>query len=130
MKQKSPQFVDVIVGNNIRRLRNLHKISQEKLGDVLGITFQQIQKYEKGANRVGASRLQAICSHFGVSISTLFEGADDGTSKGVVLPQLSSKAIEVAMAFDQITDQQARTSVFNVIKAIVQSNLAPNAIAA
>ncbi|RVC59816.1 XRE family transcriptional regulator, partial [Mesorhizobium sp. M4B.F.Ca.ET.088.02.2.1] len=58
--KKKPNPIDIHVGSRIRLRRNMLGMSQEKLGENLGITFQQIQKYEKGTNRVGASRLQAI----------------------------------------------------------------------
>ncbi|TIO04133.1 MAG: helix-turn-helix transcriptional regulator, partial [Mesorhizobium sp.] len=60
--KKKPNPIDIHVGSRIRLRRNMLGMSQEKLGENLGITFQQIQKYEKGTNRVGASRLQAIAS--------------------------------------------------------------------
>ncbi|RUZ80700.1 XRE family transcriptional regulator, partial [Mesorhizobium sp. M7A.F.Ca.US.006.01.1.1] len=63
--KKKPNPIDIHVGSRIRLRRNMLGMSQEKLGENLGITFQQIQKYEKGTNRVGASRLQAIASILG-----------------------------------------------------------------
>ena len=69
---------DVRVGANIRRIRNRIGMSQEKLAEALGLTFQQVQKYEKGANRVGASRLAAIARAMDVKIVTLFEGVEGG----------------------------------------------------
>jgi transcriptional regulator with XRE-family HTH domain len=60
MVKKSPNSTDVYVGNQIRTRRQQLAMSQEKLGDGLGLTFQQVQKYEKGTNRVGAGRLQAM----------------------------------------------------------------------
>ena len=73
--KKKPNPTDVHVGSRIRLRRNMLGMSQEKLGENLGITFQQIQKYEKGTNRVGASRLQAISNILGVPVSFLFEDA-------------------------------------------------------
>lgn len=66
--KKKPNPIDIHVGSRIRLRRNMLGMSQEKLGENLGITFQQIQKYEKGTNRVGASRLQAIASILGVPV--------------------------------------------------------------
>ena len=65
MHKKSPSPVDKHVGSRIRMRRMMLGFSQEKLGDALGLTFQQVQKYEKGANRVGASRLPADRTHSG-----------------------------------------------------------------
>jgi DNA-binding XRE family transcriptional regulator len=70
--KKKPNPIDVHVGSRIRLRRNMLGLSQEKLGELLGITFQQIQKYEKGSNRVGASRLQAIASILNVSVGFFF----------------------------------------------------------
>ncbi|RVA96013.1 XRE family transcriptional regulator, partial [Mesorhizobium sp. M7A.F.Ca.US.006.04.2.1] len=73
--KKKPNPIDIHVGSRIRLRRNMLGMSQEKLGENLGITFQQIQKYEKGTNRVGASRLQAIASILGVPVAFFFEDA-------------------------------------------------------
>jgi transcriptional regulator with XRE-family HTH domain len=73
--KKKPNPIDVHVGSRIRLRRNMLGLSQEKLGESLGITFQQIQKYEKGTNRVGASRLQAISSILTVPVAFFFEDA-------------------------------------------------------
>ncbi|OPB30514.1 helix-turn-helix protein [Bartonella sp. WD12.1] len=67
--RKKPDPIDVYVGTRIRLRRNMLGLTQEKLGEQLGITFQQIQKYEKGTNRVGASRLQAIAEIMDVPVS-------------------------------------------------------------
>ncbi|TIV73640.1 MAG: helix-turn-helix transcriptional regulator, partial [Mesorhizobium sp.] len=73
--KKKPNPIDIHVGSRIRLRRNMLGMSQEKLGENLGITFQQIQKYEKGTNRVGASRLQAIASILSVPVAFFFEDA-------------------------------------------------------
>lgn len=75
MSKKSPSPVDRHVGSRVRMRRMLIGMSQEKLGQTLGLTFQQIQKYEKGTNRIGASRLQQIAGILGVSVDYLFEGS-------------------------------------------------------
>lgn len=74
---KSPNPIDVHVGQRIRQRRMMLKMSQGKLGDCLGITFQQIQKYEKGTNRIGASRLAEIAEALKAPVSLFFEGAPD-----------------------------------------------------
>lgn len=73
--KKKPNPIDIHVGSRVRLRRNMLGMSQEKLGEHLGITFQQIQKYEKGTNRVGASRLQAIASVLKVPVAFFFEDA-------------------------------------------------------
>src|SRR5690349_25038603 len=76
--KKKPNPTDIHVGSRIRLRRNMLGMSQERLGEHLGITFQQIQKYEKGTNRVGASRLQAISSILDVPVSYFFADAPGG----------------------------------------------------
>jgi transcriptional regulator with XRE-family HTH domain len=73
--KKSPNPIDKHVGSRVRMRRMMLAMSQEKLGDALGLTFQQVQKYEKGTNRIGASRLQAIANILQVPVSFFFEGA-------------------------------------------------------
>jgi transcriptional regulator with XRE-family HTH domain len=73
--KKVPNPIDRHVGSRVRMRRMMLGMSQEKLGDALGLTFQQVQKYEKGANRIGASRLQQISQILQVPVSFFFEGA-------------------------------------------------------
>src|ERR1700674_1248006 len=75
MAKKAPNPIDRHVGSRVRMRRMMLNMSQEKLGDALGLTFQQVQKYEKGANRIGASRLQHISLILQVPVSFFFEGA-------------------------------------------------------
>src|ERR1700678_2106155 len=88
MAKKAPNTTDKHVGSRVRMRRMMLGMSQEKLGDSLGLTFQQVQKYEKGTNRIGASRLQQIAHNEQVPGAYFFEGApsvpgaarhDDGT---------------------------------------------------
>src|SRR3989304_6941124 len=85
VSKKSPNPIDKHVGARVRMRRMMISMSQEKLGDKLGITFQQIQKYEKGTNRIGASRLQQIALVLGVPVAFFFEGAPipEGSPKGL-----------------------------------------------
>src|SRR6476660_9683849 len=82
MSVKAPNPVDKYVGSRIRMRRIMLGMSQEKLGESLGLTFQQVQKYEKGTNRVGASRLQQISEILQVPVSFLFEGGPTGSAEG------------------------------------------------
>lgn len=73
--KKSPNPIDKHVGSRVRMRRMMIGMSQERLGEALGLTFQQVQKYEKGTNRIGASRLHQIASILGVQIEFFYEGA-------------------------------------------------------
>src|SRR5215212_6697792 len=73
--KKKPNPIDIHVGSRVRLRRMMLGMSQERLGENLGITFQQIQKYEKGTNRIGASRLQHIARVLSMPVSYFFEGA-------------------------------------------------------
>ena len=80
-KTKASNAIDAHVGSRVRMRRMMLGMSQEKLGDALGLTFQQVQKYEKGTNRMGASRLQQAADILGVAVAFFFEGAVGGTYK-------------------------------------------------
>src|SRR5881275_3301143 len=77
-REGRPSPIDVHVGSRIRLRRTLLGMSQERLGEALGLTFQQVQKYERGVNRVGASRLQQISEILQVPVSFLFDGGPSG----------------------------------------------------
>src|SRR2546429_9554774 len=88
MAKKAPNRIDKHVGSRVRMRRMMLSMSQEKLGDALGLTFQQVQKYEKGTNRIGASRLQQISLILQVPVSFFFEGAPSPPGRpGGALPQ-------------------------------------------
>jgi transcriptional regulator with XRE-family HTH domain len=127
-----PNPVDVHVGNRIRMRRMLVGMSQEKLGERLGLTFQQVQKYEKGTNRVSASRLFHVAQVLGVPVQYFYEdlpaGAEDaGTADGfgesgeqaVITSFLnSSEGLQLNRAFHQITDTDVRRRVVDLVKSI------------
>ena len=126
--KKKPNPIDTHVGSRIRLRRNMLGMSQEKLGESLGITFQQIQKYEKGTNRVGASRLQAIASILGVPVSFFFEDAPGQTPSGgfaeapstdIVVDFLSSaEGLQLNRAFVRIREPKIRRKVVELVKAL------------
>jgi transcriptional regulator with XRE-family HTH domain len=127
--KKSPNPTDIHVGSRIRMRRNILGMSQEKLGESLGITFQQIQKYEKGTNRVGASRLQAIASILDVPVAFFFaevpgrESALDGLSEGdgsrfVIDFVNSGEGLQLNRAFARIADAKVRRKVVELVKAL------------
>lgn len=128
--KKKPNPTDIHVGSRIRLRRNMLGMSQEKLGESLGITFQQIQKYEKGTNRVGASRLQAIATILGVPVAFLFEdmpGADPAPTGGFAEDASTTSALEFCTsaeglqlnrAFVKISDAKVRRKVIELVKAL------------
>jgi transcriptional regulator with XRE-family HTH domain len=95
--KKSPNPIDKHVGGRVRMQRMLLGMSQEKLGDAIGLTFQQVQKYEKGANRIGASRLQQIAGTLQVPVSFFFEELP-GPSKGSVHAGPSPSEVSAVLA--------------------------------
>ena len=113
--KKAPNPTDKHVGARVRMRRMMLSMSQEKLGDALGLTFQQVQKYEKGANRIGASRLQQIAHILQVPVAFFFEGAPHATSH---LPDGLSEAPSPAYVADFLatSDGLALTKAFMGIK--------------
>lgn len=128
--KKKPNPIDIHVGSRIRLRRNMLGFSQEKLGENLGITFQQIQKYEKGTNRVGASRLQAISTILSVPVSFFFEGAPGSGEAGktgfaeendatyVVDFLNSNEGVQLTRAFTRITDPKIRRKIIDLVKSL------------
>ncbi|ACM35309.1 MULTISPECIES: helix-turn-helix domain-containing protein [Rhizobium/Agrobacterium group] len=129
--KKKPNPIDIHVGSRIRLRRTMLGMSQEKLGESLGITFQQIQKYEKGTNRVGASRLQNISSILNVPVSFFFEdapgeqvvaganGFSEAASSNYVVDFLSSsEGLQLNRAFVKINDPKVRRKVVDLVKAL------------
>lgn len=124
--KKKPNPIDVHVGGRIRLRRNMLGMSQEKLGENLGITFQQIQKYEKGTNRVGASRLQAISSILEVPVAFFFEDAPGGgeglaeeSQTAYVVDFLSStEGLQLNRAFVRIGDPKVRRKIIDLVRAL------------
>lgn len=106
--------VDKAVGAKIRELRTLRGLSQEKLGAEIGLTFQQVQKYERGGNRIGAGRLAQIAEVLDVPVSALFDGAFDGGAKG---PVPGRKVLEAAKLLDRIDEDQAK-NVLALLRAM------------
>ena len=132
--KKKPNPIDIHVGSRIRLRRNMLGMSQEKLGENLGITFQQIQKYEKGTNRVGASRLQAIASILNVPVSFFFEDApgqvgggpkglaEDGSTSYVVDFLNSAEGLQLNRAFVRVSDPKVRRKIIDLVKALADDD--------
>ena len=129
MSTKAPNPVDKYVGSRVRMRRIMLGKSQEKLGEALGLTFQQIQKYEKGTNRVGASRIQQISEILQVPVSFLFEGSPGGTANADGFGEAPSPAyvsdflatsegLALTRAFTRITDAKLRRSIVDMVEQI------------
>ena len=124
-RAKDPYGVDKYVGSRVRMRRLMLGMTQEKLADAIGLTFQQVQKYEKGRNRMGASRLQQIANVLRVRPTFFFEGAP-GQSKadGKVVPDFvpgfvsSSDGLALARAFTKLP-RHLRRSVVDLVEEMV-----------
>lgn len=130
MTKKTPNPIDRHVGSRVRMRRMMISMSQEKLGERLGITFQQVQKYEKGTNRIGASRLQQIATILGVPVSFFFEGvpggdataagfADSGNPAYVSDFMATSEGLSLAKAFMKVSDPKLRRRIVDLVEAMV-----------
>jgi transcriptional regulator with XRE-family HTH domain len=135
MTNKSPDPTDKHVGSRVRMRRMMIGMSQEKLGDALGLTFQQVQKYEKGANRISASRLQHIAHILQVTIAFFFEGVPsqpgqprgvgDAPSPAYVSAFLSTTdGLALIKAFMSLKDAKLRRSIVNLVEAIDRNHSA------
>lgn len=127
MQAKLPSPIDVHVGTQIRMRRKSLGMSQSALAGRLGITFQQVQKYEKGANRVGASRLQAIASVLGVDVSSLFANATPDVANGnAALGSInamqsfvaSNEGFSLNQAFSRIKSATVRRSIVALVTSL------------
>ena len=122
MSSKRPLPVDRVVGQNIRIIRLQKSLSQTELGRRIGVSFQQIQKYENGSNRVGAGRLMRIAKVLGVPVNALFDGAP---TRGRDPPHPLARSLlakehnlRLVESFDQITDRRLRTAVLRLVEIL------------
>src|ERR1700728_3779600 len=128
MIKKVPNPIDKHVGSRVRMRRMMLSMSQEKLGDALHLTFQQVQKYEKGTNRIGASRLQQISHILQVPVSFFFEGAptpegmtgmNEAPSPAYVADFLSSSdGLALTKAFMRIKHANVRRRIVDLVESI------------
>jgi len=130
MAKKAPNPIDKHVGSRVRMRRMMLSMSQEKLGDALGLTFQQVQKYEKGTNRIGASRLQQISNILQVPVAFFFEGAPEppgGRASGIKdAPSATyvsdflatSDGLALTKAFMRIPDPKLRRRIVDLVEQI------------
>lgn len=125
----TPHPTDILVGSRIRQQRTLKRITQTALADSLGITFQQIQKYEKGTNRVSPSRLQAIADILGVPASYFFDdelNAPSATAPSPAIPSgseflqflSSDEGVNLNRDFSKVRDPKVRQRIISLIKAL------------
>lgn len=137
-EKKVPNPIDRHVGSRVRMRRVMLGMSQEKLGESLGLTFQQVQKYEKGTNRIGASRLQQISRTLDVPPAFFFDGApmdavprSDGgplrvaeeSSPSYVSDFLStSEGLHLNMAFARIQDPKVRKRIIDLVVALAEGD--------
>jgi transcriptional regulator with XRE-family HTH domain len=138
-KESKPSPIDVHVGSRIRLRRTLLGMSQERLGEALGLTFQQIQKYERGTNRVGASRLYDLARVLDVPISFFFDDMPETLATHYGTPAQRRAAgfaeaqegfgsgedtmsrretLELVRAYYRIADPQVRKRIFELIKSL------------
>lgn len=133
---RKPNPIDAHVGGRVRMRRMLLGMSQEKLGELLGLTFQQVQKYEKGTNRIGASRLFDLARILGVPVQFFYDDApvssegelagagfadDADNSTEYVVDFLGSReGIELNRAFVRITDPKVRRSIVELVRNLAE----------
>jgi transcriptional regulator with XRE-family HTH domain len=137
LKSSKPNPIDVHVGKRLRLRRTLVGMSQERLGELLGLTFQQIQKYERGVNRIGSSRLYELGQILDVPISFFFDDmAQDGRAPDLLAPGLAEdppdfafddaralqldkrETLELVRAYNRIPDPAVRKRLFELTKAL------------
>lgn len=133
-----PNPIDVHVGSRVRLRRTLLGMSQEKLGDAIGLTFQQVQKYERGANRIGSSRLFDLSRVLDVPVSFFFDdmpseisdkapGSEEGLSESsaesyATDPLAKRETLELVRAYYQIDEPSVRKRLFDLAKALASAS--------
>ena len=128
-----PHPVDIFVGSRVRMRRNMLGLSQTDLGRALGLTFQQVQKYERGANRIGSSRLYTIGQILKVPVAYFFDEMPEEVQEGVDTPiatvpvseataEISKReTLELVKVFYRITDQKVRRRAVDLLRAVAEN---------
>lgn len=129
--KKKPHPIDIHVGGRVRLRRTMLSMSQDKLAEALGLTFQQIQKYEKGVNRIGASRVFEISRVLSVPIQFFFDDFDAGTGRsygfaeqgsddGMAMMELlnTPEGVQLCKHFASIKDPKIRKRVLELVKSL------------
>jgi transcriptional regulator with XRE-family HTH domain len=139
-KTGKPNPIDVHVGSRVRLRRTLLGMSQEKLGEAIGLTFQQVQKYERGANRIGASRLFDLSRVLDVPVSFFFDdmpaeaanapvdddeaaGGEEKTGGYEPDPMAKRETLELVRAYYRINDASVRKRLFELTKAVANAGM-------
>ncbi len=127
---RSPDPIDAHVGARLRLRRMMLGVSQEKLAAQVGVTFQQIQKYEKGQNRIGASRLLQLSRALSAPVGYFFEGAPGSAADAATAPDVASllatpEAVQLATAFAQVADAATRRRIVDLVQALVSGAAPP-----
>ncbi len=129
---RAPNPIDIHVGLQVRLRRKALKISQEKLADSLGLTFQQVQKYERGANRISASKLYEIARALRVPIAWFFEGLSDpvtgpadGDDEAAATPfarrfLMSPEGVDLANLFPRLSQRRVRRRLVDLVRSLVE----------
>jgi transcriptional regulator with XRE-family HTH domain len=127
VRKKQANPIDIQVGNRVRIRRMLIGMSQERLGDLLGLTFQQVQKYEKGVNRIGAGRLYEVARILNVPVNFFYEGVSEVTGQpgetdgAPVMDFVSSgEGLQLSLAFMKIKDAKVRKRVLDLVKSLAE----------
>ena len=119
MAKKAPNPIDKHVGSRVRMRRMMLGMSQEKLGNSLGLTFQQVQKYEKGTNRIGAGRLHQIADILKVPVALFFDDVQEAPAPTYVSDFLASTdGLTLIRAFTRIADVKIRRSIVALVKQL------------
>ncbi|MBX3512333.1 MAG: helix-turn-helix transcriptional regulator [Xanthobacteraceae bacterium] len=132
MTKKEPNPIDRHVGSRVRMRRMMISMSQEKLGERLGITFQQVQKYEKGTNRIGASRLHQIANILSVPVAFFYDDMPGGEAAAgfgesgnpVYVSEFMSspEGLALAKAFMKVADPKLRRRIVDLVEAMVAAS--------
>ncbi len=132
MPKKQANPVDAHVGHRVRLRRMLIGMSQERLGELLGLTFQQVQKYEKGINRIGAGRLFEVAGILGVPISFFYEDvsdsskvmgfAEDDEPPPVMEFLASGEGLQLSLAFMRIKDMKVRRRILDLVRSLSEES--------
>jgi transcriptional regulator with XRE-family HTH domain len=127
-KKGKPHDVDIHVGGRVRLRRSALGLSQDQLGAAIGLSFQQVQKYERGANRIGASRLYEMSKVLHIPISYFFEDfgglslAEDNDSSYEPDPVMKRETLELMRAYHQILDSKQRKKILKLVQALAEES--------
>lgn len=131
-----PNPTDIHVGKRLRLRRTLLGMSQEKLGAAVGLTFQQVQKYERGTNRIGASRLYELSKVLGVSVNYFFEempevdpalpveptGLEDAVAEFAAAPAVKRETLELVRIYNSVEDAELRRHILSLVRTITRQD--------